>query len=519
MCAPNSDAAGLDDLSGDPQYLSLASAIGRGFNVHGRFDTSSLTYPLVDRTKAGTSVFTFEGTDYLIPDYVTGMTQHSGNATKIVGESREDAQEKISIHAGVQAGYGAFSGQLNADFDLSKHDTIENFYCYWRQITQLGTLSINPAQARLALSQDFADDVSALPESLTEDNQDKYFDFFARYGPYYTQAVTLGGHLTLMNQVKKVGSLTSANIASSLNAQVDSLAKGKLELSVEVKSVWETYQQNSNADIACLGGNQTLLTSLAALDPWTPSEKTAQLITDWADSLSKSAAVVDFRLAGIWDLIGDTNRAHAVQQAWQRYARVMHPSIHIESWSGTETVRAPIITLAGKSIEAKEKVTSIGLQTLVLSGTDPVSPGGVLHNKYYSLPDNSLSGYQNMWHEISQDIDGHSEQGNILILVTFGHDENWPPTDDGVRRLREAGSGDVLTYWINHSTPGSSAGSPGHPGKRPCVYAFIGVFGNRYGDCVEIYKGKSSGNSRVEMSLDAFLYREAFDGQYTIDPS
>ncbi|MFD9042520.1 hypothetical protein [Streptomyces bottropensis] len=47
--------------------------------------------------------------DYLVPDHVLGLENPQGDLLKVVGANREEAQEKISAHAGVGATYGAFS--------------------------------------------------------------------------------------------------------------------------------------------------------------------------------------------------------------------------------------------------------------------------------------------------------------------------------------------------------------------------------------------------------------------------
>ncbi|MFD9138147.1 hypothetical protein ACFVZA_38235 [Streptomyces bottropensis] len=178
--------------------------------------------------------------------------------------------------------------------------------------------------------------------------------------------------------------------------------------------------------------------------------------------------------------------------------------------------RPPIIILSGTPLQPREPAaTPVGAQVVVLSGKAPLSEGGVRLNRYYSLAKEKswYKTYGELWHQIAQDVAQHRTPGDILLLVTFGLDSNMPPTDEAVRQLRTAGSGRVLSDWINHCNPGSQVGNPYSWVDRPCVYAFAGVFGVDTDRAVEVYR---PAKDSVEVDLNVYLYREAFGGQYTV---
>ncbi len=443
---------------------------------------------------------------------------------KTVAEDREAAQEEISVHAGVGASYGAFSGEIQSDFDYSSNTTSDSYYCYWRSFNQLAILETNPDLAKAAISDDFAAAVAALPLPMTEDNQTDYFDFFALYGPFYTRAVTLGGDLSIFNEVTKSSSVTSASLEFSLKAQYDGLyVTGNLDLSGQTAAQWEAYRTGSNISIKGLGGDQTILNQLAGVDPWNFSTASADLATAWAKSLGAEPGLVDFALGGVWELIADPQRSAAVQEAWQLFAQVMHPRLSIQSWSTVlpwpcwaGEPRTPIV-IGSKIIKPATPTTSpIGAPVTVRAGNDPVSDHAVQFNQYYTLPlaGDWSSNYATMWDQIATDVLGtYDESGNILLVVTFGLDANMPPTDTAAALLKTAGSRQRADHLDGHTCdPGSEVGTPGLWTGYPCVYAFVGAFGNEQGSSVEVVVRQDP----AEVDLTVYLYREAYDGQYTI---
>ncbi|MEU6662037.1 MAC/perforin domain-containing protein [Streptomyces sp. NPDC046821] len=502
--------------------LSQAKAVGQGFNVYGAYSSSSLVRPLVNPAKAGTTVFNFQGVDYTIPDYVVGVEDTRSYVIRNVSETREGAQSALSAHAGVGGSYGAFSGEIDADFNLEHNTSSNSYFCYWRSITSLAVLETNPDLAKKAISDDFAAAVANLPLPLSQENQTAYFDFFATFGPFYTRHVSLGGDLMFLNQVTRRESLTKSSVELSVKAQYEGLfATGKLDLSGITKQQWTSYQDDSKATVEGIGGDPSLLAQLAGVDPWNFSKASVDLATQWTRTLGTKPGIVDFDLAGVWELISDPQRAAAVQEAWQLYSEVMHPKINIQSWSTAlpwpcKVPPRPPIVISDKIIKPDTPPQSpIGAQVTVLDGKDAVGSHAVLFDRYYSLPmDRSWpKNYQAMWNQMAADLDGYDQRGNILLMVTFGEFLNMPPTDSAVAMFETAGASSTLQYWLTHCDPGSATGDPGVWTAMPRVYALAGVFGHGTGTGIEAFAGDSY---KASLDMTVYLYRQAYGGQYAI---
>ena len=506
----------------DIQDLSQAKAVGQGFNVYGAFTSESLVRPLVNPAKAGTSIFNFQGKDYTIPDYVVGVEDPRSYVIRTVSETREEAQSVLAVHAGVGGSYGAFSGEIEADFNLDRNSSSNSYFCYWRSINSLAILETNPDLAKKAISDDFAAAVAKLPLPLTDQNRTAYFDFFATFGPFYTRHVCLGGDLTFLNQVRRDESITKSSVELSVKAQYEGLfATGKLDLSGITKAQWASYQNDSRVTVQGIGGDPALLAQLAGVDPWNFSKASVDLATAWTNSLGTKPGIVDFGLAGIWELISEPEHAAAVQQAWQLYSEVMHPSITIQSWSTSlpwpcKTPARPPIVISDKIIKPETPPQSpVGAQVVVLAGNEAIGPHSILFDRYYSIPLEYSwpRNYQAMWNQIATDLDGYDQRGNILLLVTFGQFLNMPPTDSAVAMFETAGASYTLQFWLTHCNPGSQMANPAVWTASPRVYALVGVFGQRPGTGVEAFTGDQY---KANLDMTVHLYRQAYGGQYTV---
>ena len=104
----------------------------------------------------------------------------------------------------MQGSYGAFSGEMQADFTGEYKENSLYTYGFIDFYTSLATLQLNTTQY---LSADFTGAVAELPDVATEDTLPQFIDFFTRYEVYYTQRVTLGGSLGFYTALSKRDSL------------------------------------------------------------------------------------------------------------------------------------------------------------------------------------------------------------------------------------------------------------------------------------------------------------------------
>ncbi|TDC83290.1 NUDIX domain-containing protein [Micromonospora sp. KC606] len=509
--------------SAAPQ-LSQALALGQGFNVYGAFDTSSLTVPIVDSTQAGERVFRFRGVDYSVPDYVVAQEDPKSYVVKAVSENREEAQDELSVHAGIGASHGAFSGEIEATFGASRTTTADSFLCSWRSYVPLAVLQVNPSKARRCLTQDFTAAVAALPVPLPVDEElATYFDFFAAYGPFYTKAVVIGGEMSIFNSVRKSSLLTAIDLSASMQAQYDGLfTAGNLDIGVVGAQKWSAYQQASTVAISANGGDQALALRLSGADPWRFEQPSVDLYAQWADSLGSAPAIVDFRLGGVWELVDDPERARALQEAWQLYAAQMHPQLSVQTsseqmaWPVVATPKPPIVILGTQIKPETPPVMPVGIHAIVFRADDLSVPGGIALNRVYQLANKESwpATYDDMWNACAADIQGSYDlAGNILVLATYGLDRGMPPTHTALGMLETAGAGPVVNDWIAHADAGSMMGGPTTWIGYAFSYAMVGVFGGAPGTAIEVTTSLGGGG---KLTLQTFFYRDRFDGQYTI---
>ena len=511
-------------------YMSQANAVGQGFDVFGQFDISGLTNPLFDVSKAPTQTFTFLGNDYLIPTYITPVQDTRGYYSGGTYESRDSLQSSIAAHAGVNIGYGAFSGEMKADYSGEFTQNTHYAYAYNNFYAPLAYLQLNNYEQYL--SSDFTSHLAALPDTFDPTNDALFVAFFQRYGGSYTKRITLGGSFSFYVSVEQSSGLSEQSIDVTFNAQYNGLVNsGSIDASVKVSQAWQSYTQASKTHIFVSGGDPTKIAALEAIqsDPLSPSPQTVSHYQDWAASLAANPAIVDFSLSGIWDLCG--TKGAVVQQAWQEYSQQHRPRLTIstqsqeEDWSGGNpplpAAIPPVITLAGTLIKPEQAPASpAGFQLVILenNGEAITDPGAILFNQYYSIPPQGewMDTYGHMYDQIAGDLEAFVGSGALFILASFGLDNNMPPTNDAYTQLSTAGAGDRLTFWENHSDPGSMVGNATAWVSYPADYILVSMFDSGPGSGIEVFDGNWGGVNPVSDQLEVFLFKQNDTDPYTL---
>ena len=499
--------------------LSQANAVGQGFNIFGTFDVESLMRPLVDLSRAPTQVFTFLGKEYLIPAYVTAIESTSSYSNVAAGENRDGFQNTIATHAGVEGSYGAFSGEMKADFAGEYKENAAFTYGFLDFYTSLATLQLNTTEY---LTADFLRTVAELPDVATEDTLPPFIDFFTRYGIYYTQRVTLGGSLGFYTALSKRDLLRKAEFEVLLKAQYKALfSSGQLDAKVKASAEWQQYSEASVTNVRVLGGSPTAAAALASVDPLGFSEATVAAFKGWTESVSSDPAIVDFALDGIWNVAG--NKSGVIQAAWELFGQTMRPRLTVETATRNTPLplppaEPPVITIGRLIRPAEQPATPAGFQVVVLDGTN-VSSAGVLLNRYFCVPPQPgwYNKYELMYEEMLAALQapGLAQPGNVLVLASFGLDKGMPPTNEVYALLLSAGGGSLLRQWVATADPGSQIGNPSIWIGSPVNYCLVGLFGSGPDAGVEAY---NSAQWMVPATLrtEVLFYRTSVTGQYTL---
>ncbi len=502
--------------------LSQANAVGQGFDIYGAFSTASLKIPLFDLESSGTKTFTMLGHEYLIPSCVTAIEDPDAYFDDTSAQTREQLQNDLSVHAGVEISAGAFSGEMQADFAAAFEQSSQFAYVYRKFYSQIAYVELGDAGAYV--TDEFATRISQLPDQVTPANLDLFYQFFSEFGVYYVQKVVLGGGLDLCSSVKLASELTSLELSAMIAAQYEALtSSGSIDAKVAASSEWQRYSQDASCTIRAFGGSSGAVAALTAVDPLKPSSDSVGAYRAWLGSVDSDPAIVDLSLAGIWNLCGA--KSQAVREAWESFRDLMHPSLTLNTsatflpWPTPPPV-PPIVILSsipGPLRPAAPPASAAGWQVLVLDATKLATADAVVYDAYHALPPQNvwISTYKTMYDELASVLTPYLSARYIIVLVSFAIDQNMLPTPSMQQVMRSAGAGPVLDYWSQHCDPGSEIGNDAVWIANSFAYALVGIGASRPGDAIEQYVRCGWKESR-SLSVDVEFYRRSYDGSYTI---
>jgi hypothetical protein len=151
-----------------------------------------------------------------------------------------------------------------------------------------------------------------------------------------------------------------------------------------------------------------------------------------------------------------------------------------------------------------------GFQMVIIDPTkDITNPASILLNEYLSVfaSPNSNDWGSTYHYMYAAMVRGHLNSGNIeqqlVILASYGLDNNMPPTNDGYALMMDIGAGSQLQYWETHCDAGSQVGNPTSWVSFPANYILVGYIAYGYGQGSEIYQ---SGAGPLTTTLDVTLY-------------
>ena len=499
--------------------LSQALAVGQGFDIFDKVDVAALIRPLFDFTAAPTNTFTLRGRDYLIPRSLLAMEDADSYVQSASCSTREEFQNSIAGHLNVEASYGAFSGEMKATFASEFMRNANYSFAYRRYYTRIATVSL--VDYGSSLVEEFRVAIAELPAEARSDNQQAFNDFFNRWGVYFVKEITLGGRLDLSVAVSNESKLTREHIGVLAGAQCDALlGSGSVDASIMKSAEWRSYLESAQSSLRSVGGDDSVLAGINALQP---SKDTAAAYKAFIESIPVSPAVIDFNLAGIWELCGTAREA--VMTAWEKYGNLMHPRLSVQTWSTNLPLKpepgahAPVVTLEKNLQPPQEPASPSGVQAIIIDGTD-ISPSGVRFDQYFSIPYGSSWSVSApaMWDAVTKALTESpaNETGNLLIIATFGLDNtHMSPSSSFYAFLQQAGAGQALTDWMNSTW---DTDDEGNWVTWPAAYILVGFLGAGPGTGIEVY-GCDLRWRPVAISVNVHFYRQSFGGRYTLGPA
>ena len=492
--------------------LSQANFLGQGVDITGKARIpDNLIQPLLDPLKTGTIPFFFLGKEFAIPAYVLAAEDTAGVYFEDTVETRQALQDSFSANVGVEASYGAFSGQMEAAYGRQFSQSSDFSYSYRNFHARLAHLSLNMGEAMRALSDTFVAGYQALPDQVTDENLQQFADFFDQFGFYVAAQIGLGATLEYYVAVQKQSQLSLESISASVKAEYKGLFfSGGVSADIANTQEFQSYASNRTVNILAQGGDPSLIAKLGNVDPGNASMDSVTLYNQWADSIDADPAVADFGLTGIWELIPDTMKSAAVAQAFAKLRDTMRPRL-VMSTSSREN-EAPVITL-GSLIQPAEPLPGLSGFQMVILDRSKISPAGVLFDKYYGVPDGSSGDYyeyERMYDAMVADIrnNGFDDTRHVLILASYGMSSNAPPNAGMYALLREAGAGSALQAWVDLADPGSSMW------LWPGSYILVGTLALGPETGVELLSQDPQSQNQIKQEV--FFYRQRGDSLYTL---
>jgi hypothetical protein len=172
----------------------------------------------------------------------------------------------------------------------------------------------------------------------------------------------------------------------------------------------------------------------------------------------------------------------------------------------------PKITMNGVALPTPPVPPSnpAGWQVVIIDPTkDITNPASIITNQYISLfPDNNGNGWWDTYQYLySNMVTSRLNSGNVeqqlLLIASFGLDNNMPPTNDAYSMMMDIGAGSQVQYWETHCDVGSQVGNPTSWISFPANYILVGYVANSYGQGYEIYQ---NGSGPLATTLNATLY-------------
>lgn len=419
---------------------------GQGFDIYGKYDTSSFPGSLFD-PQAPSSPQEVNGQVYMVPDYMEAINIAKDEETKDSDSSREEFQASMSATAGISGKYGAFSAHFTSSFSSAQSSVSEYMYAHtlyydWIYQIQLKT----PGSLVPYLSAAFKKAVEELPEAADIPQQlGEFTRFFSAYGAYYTRQVTIGATLEFYVAVSNSTSLSTSDVRATMDAHYKGLfSSGSINAAFQQTEVWKSYINNSIIELKVAGGDEATRALLDAIDEKAPSQQTVNAYNAWKSTKGDAPIATYFQLSPIAKLCG--KKEDVVGEAWGKIWPTLHPNMYIETTSDSSPTSDPLVMISNQSspiTPTNPKTSNCGCMVAVLNRSTLATKFA----RYYCLePDQAKLTYPAMYSQIAYDLSsaGYNDPNNLLVFVTMGLIAYAVPTSDCYSLLLSAGAGKGL---------------------------------------------------------------------------
>lgn len=458
-----------------------------GFNIYGAYDLASSVLPrrVFDPGKAPVGEDTPVGK---LPVYMAFRRLGTSHFFKASGDGRDSFQSKFAARAGVDVSVGAFSGHVEAAFGQQVAESSHYSYANMSFVEALGIVVIDGLSQTQYLTDEFTERLKALPDAATESNLDRFAEFFQDFGAYFVRQIHVGATLEYYVAAQQSESMKATQISAKMEAEYNGLfVSGKASAEMKEDKEWKTYREGKKASISIKGGGDVERDVLNHVDTGSldsMSQATVDNYKRWLGTVAANAAVMDFKLTGIWEVCGGKRKA--VEDAFRQYGDMMRPKLHVETrtFVRPNDGYVPSVFLGGVLVPA-DPVTDTGwggYRLVVIDRRRP-SVSGVLMSRLYSVPSGDASQYRQVFDAMHKDLHdgGFVDNKYFFVLATFGALNSFPPTPKFIAQMQAAGAGRKLARWLE-----SAGGKIGTMAITHDVnYILVGIMNRGPGEGIE----------------------------------
>ena len=448
-----------------PSYIPGSDSLGYGFDVFGTYSEDSKTSPLFDMVFDDT---TWE--NYLVPEN-TGLdtsSKHYGETNAF--SSRQKVEEHFGSKLSVKGSYGFFSAQFSASFNMTNKSDVSYQYALVEAYSKQYSLSLkNKSESALASWVKTDPDYLNIPDTFTNENRDKFFTFFDKYGTLFISEVVLGSRLYYSASVSKSYNYSEKDVEAKMKAEYGAVFSVSASAEANWKKAGEDWATRRDVKVSATGGDNSILNILSP--GYGVNHENA--FKAWLESAKLMPAVIDFKLTSVAHLFSG-NKAKAVQQALDAY--FLH-KIYIESKTGT-----CLINFNGKAVlpQPTGEYDNYGFQLAAINRKTLK----VDFQKGYSAYD-LWSGYDAIYTKMTNDITAYNNDNYIIAFTTYSTFALTAPNSGFVQFLENCGADEGIKRWLDTKEANSDIFSCCALAHNN--YVMVGIPGSEKGSAYEDY--------------------------------
>jgi hypothetical protein len=281
--------------------------LGFGFNVLGTYNMNSVTAMIVNAPSGSNGTYTFNGTEYNVPQNVSvspGAGDETTQGQAYVAQSQQEFQSYLAAKAGISGSYQGFKGEFNAAF--SQETQSQSVYWYGVVAGSYEALIVllqNYSSAQLSANFTQDPDVQALLQlqspQFNPSTQQLFFTVFQKWGTHLVTKVVLGGNINYFSAVNSTFSSDDTTISANLSLEYKAVfVDAAAQASADWKTLGQTWANDRSVSIAATGGNSDLLQALAP----DFDSNFSSIFNQWDQSIMSQPQVINFALTPLNDV-------------------------------------------------------------------------------------------------------------------------------------------------------------------------------------------------------------------------